>query len=293
MEFDVSEKVVVPVEQTSMAVTVDVGAATHCGRQREINEDSCLVACASRSLETLFTNLQANEISAWAVERAYAMLVADGMGGEAAGEVASHLALRAVVEHILRTPDWILRDTEAQSARIEKRISERFAAANDTIKREAARNPEWSGMGTTMTLAASSGNRLFLGHVGDSRAYLLRENQLQLLTCDHTFAQSLADAGMISQESVETHHMRNVLVSFLGSGAANADIQQLLLESGDQLLLCTDGLTDMVAESVISSTLQTSNTPQIACQKLVEAALEAGGKDNVTVVLAKYAWKAG
>jgi protein phosphatase len=273
-----------------MQVAVDLGAATHQGLVRENNEDSYLVARADRSLQTLLTNLPAGEIPEWAAERSYGLVVADGMGGEAAGEVASQLALRAVVEHVLATADWIMRDAATHSAEIEYRMAERFAAADEAVKEEASHNPRLVGMGTTMTMAVSNGADLFLGHVGDSRAYLLRGGQLQVLTRDHSFAQAMADAGTISQQDVKTHRMRNVLLRNLGGRAARADLAHLPLASGDQLLLCTDGLTDLVAAGAIREILQAATSAQAACDELVKAALAAGGKDNVTVLVARYAW---
>jgi protein phosphatase len=291
MTFNNSETVLIPVEPTTMQVTVDFGASTHPGRVRENNEDSYLVARASRSFEAVLTNLGPAEIPRCAGERVYGLAVADGMGGCAAGEVASHLALRAVVQHVLRTADWVMRDPDTHGDKIEERINERFAEASASISRQSTRNPLWSGMGTTMTIAVSTGNRLFIGHVGDSRAYLLRGDRLQPLTRDHSFAQTLADAGQIPQENVAAHHMRNILLRFLGDGPPNADVRHLALESGDQLLLCTDGLTDMVPEPQVSNILKANNGAQATCDQLVAAALEAGGRDNITVVLTKYSWK--
>jgi protein phosphatase len=258
---------------------------------RANNEDSYLVARASRSFETLLTNLHPGEIPQWAAERAYGMAVADGMGGALAGEVASHFALRAAVEQVLNTSDWIMRDPDVHGQRIEERINELFAAASASIGKQVILNPQWSGMGTTMTMAVSISNRLFLGHVGDSRAYLFQRDQLRVLTRDHSFAQMLADKGEISREDVAVHRLRNVLLRYLGSGSADSDVRHLRLESGDQLLLCSDGLTDMVSETLIGKILQTSNAAQTACDQLIAAALEAGGKDNITVILAKYDWK--
>ncbi|HEX5105676.1 MAG TPA: protein phosphatase 2C domain-containing protein [Pirellulaceae bacterium] len=275
----------------SIQVAVELGAKTHPGLVRPINEDSYLVARADRSLETLLTNLKPGEIPAWEAERSYGLVVADGMGGHAAGEVASHVALRAVVEHVLATADWVMRDVAMHHAVIEERLAQRFAAADEAVQDEASRNPRWAGMGTTMTLAVSSGANLFLGHIGDSRAYLLRGGNMQVLTRDHSYAQALADAGFISQSEVAAHRMRNVLLRSLGGGSVQADVRHLPLHSGDRLLLCTDGLTDMVAEPVIAEILQSAATAQAACDLLIASALAAGGRDNVTVVLARYAWQ--
>jgi protein phosphatase len=287
----VRDSTVAAPQPASVQVAVDLGAATHAGLVRPNNEDSFLVARADRSLETLLTNLSAGEVPAWAAERSYGLVVADGMGGHAAGEVASHRALRAVVEHVLATADWVMRDVADHSEQIEKRMAERFAAADMAVQDEASRNPRLAGMGTTMTLAVSNGANLFLGHVGDSRAYLLRGGKLRVLTRDHSFAQALVEAGDISQEDAATHRLRNVLLRNVGGGTAQADIRHLPLENGDQLLLSTDGLSDLVAEGPIAEILQSAATAQAACDQLVSAALAAGGKDNITAVLARYAWK--
>jgi PPM family protein phosphatase len=280
----------VPAQPKSMQVAVDLGAATHAGRVRPNNEDSYLVARADRSLEMLLTNLPPGDVPGWAAERCYGFAVADGMGGEAAGEVASQVALRAVVENVLATADWIMRDIEAHSAQIEERLAERFAAAGEAVKEQSRTHPRWFGMGTTMTMAVSSGAILFVGHIGDSRAYLLRGGQLQSLTRDHSFAQALAETGVISPHDAARHRMRNVLLRFVGGQSSNADLRHLPLLSGDQLLLCTDGLTDMLSAAAIGKIMQAPRSAQAVCDDLVAAALDAGGKDNVTVLLARYAW---
>jgi protein phosphatase len=280
----------VTAEPASAQVSVEFGAATHPGLVRPNNEDSYLITRAERSLETLLTNLPPSDIPTWAAERSYGLVVADGMGGAAAGEVASQFALRTVVEHVLSTADWIMRDAAAHSIRIEARIADRFAAADKAIQEQISRHPNWFGMGTTMTLALSYGSNLFLGHVGDSRAYLLRDKQLKELTHDHTFAQALADMGSISQQEAAAHRLRNVLLRDLGGSRAQPDVRHLSLESNDQLLLCTDGLTDLVPTPTISNILQAAPSAQAACDELVAAALAAGGKDNVTALLARYSW---
>jgi len=280
-----------PSHPASMQVVVDIGAASHAGRVRPNNEDSYLVLSANRSLETLRTNLPAGRIPMWSAERAYGFAVADGVGGQQAGEVASQLALKTVVEHILTTADWVLRDPAAHSERIEERMVERFAWANAAVQRQASLHPQLSGMGTTLTVAASLGSRLFVGHVGDSRAYLLRAGRLQVLTRDHSLVQLLRDTGVITPDEAASHHMRNVLLRCLGGSEAVADVQQLMLQTGDQLMLCTDGLYEMIPEPALGEILQSAPTSQAACDQLVASALDAGGTDNVTLTLARYGWK--
>jgi PPM family protein phosphatase len=280
-----------PTEQpASMQVAVDVGAATHAGLVRPNNEDSYLVSRAERSLQTLLTNLPVGEVPTRVAEQSYGLAVADGMGGQAAGEIASRVALRAVVEHVIATADWIMRDTAQHYERIEGRLAERFDAADQAVQEQARLHPRWEGMGTTLTLALSCGAQLFLGHIGDSRAYLLRRGQLQVLTHDHSYAQVLADGGQISQEEVATHRLRNVLLKSLGGHATSTDVRHLRLESNDQLLLCTDGLSDGVPAEAIAEILEVAPTAQSACDQLISAALTAGGRDNITVLLARYAW---
>ena len=166
----------------SMRVAVELGAATHQGLVRANNEDSYVVARADRSLELLFTNLPPGDVPAWAAERSYGLVVADGMGGQAAGEIASRLALRTIIEHVLSTADWVMRDVPAHADTVQQRMTERFALADEAVHEQASRNPQWAGMGTTLTLAVSNGDNLFLGHVGDSRAYLFRGGKLHRLT---------------------------------------------------------------------------------------------------------------
>jgi protein phosphatase len=139
----------------------------------------------------------------------------------------------------------------------------------------------------------SLGTDLFLGHIGDSRAYLFRGEKLHQLTKDHTLAQALIDAGIARADDTSTLAMRHVLTAALGSTGERTDpqVQRLHLSDGDQLLLCTDGLTEMVADNDIAAVLADANSSQAACQALIDLALAGGGKDNITVVLARYQFR--
>jgi protein phosphatase len=145
-------------------------------------------------------------------------------------------------------------------------------------------------MGTTLTVAATIGSEVVLGHVGDSRAYLLRGDTFRQLTTDHTLAQALIDAGVASSDDPASRSMRHVLTAAIGSldERIEPQVQRLNLLPGDQLLLCTDGLTEMVTDELIAGVLHESKSVDGACQTLIDLALSGGGSDNVTVALARF-----
>lgn len=275
---------------TSSLVEVDLGAESHPGKVRSNNEDHFLVARADRTLRPLLTNLPKGNVPEQSTETVYGMVVADGMGGHAAGEVASRMAISALVDLVLRTPDWIMRFDEHSVTEVLARMAGRFRDIKNTLIEQAMADPTLSGMGTTMTLACSLGADSIIAHVGDSRAYVYRRGELTRLTRDHTLVQSLADVGAIRREEVATHPMRHVLTNAIDTqgGDVRAELHQLRLMDGDQLLLCSDGLTDMVAERDIADALQAPGSAADCCRALIDMALEGGGKDNVTVVLACY-----
>lgn len=272
-------------------VNVDLGALSHQGHVRENNEDSYLVLRFGRSLENLITNLDDDLLEQSYTITGYGMLVADGMGGVAGGDIASRLALSKLVELVVDTSDWILslkqqRDVTA----VLERMTDRFMQIDSAVRREADHDFTLQGMGTTLTVAAVLGSDLLVGHVGDSRAYLLRGSTLKQLTTDHTLAQALIDAGVADPDDPASRSMRHVLTAAVGSLGQEVDpqVQRFKLERGDQLLLCTDGLTETVEDSTIAHVLQDSATAQSACQALIDLALAGGGNDNITVVVAKF-----
>jgi protein phosphatase len=243
-----------------------------------------------RTLETLVTSLPPNQVPARAEEVAYGLLVADGIGGGAAGEMASRLALTTLVSLILHTPDWIMSDDAQDVDRVIQRLADHYRRIHAALLDEGLGDPNLAGMGTTMTLAGSLGASAVIGHIGDSRAYLFRDGKLHQLTRDHTWTQMLVDVRQISEEEAARHPMRHVLLRSLGGRDRNieGDFHRAWLADGDQLLLCTDGLTNMVDDAAIASLLGGAATSNEACQALVTAALNKGGRDNVTVALARY-----
>ncbi len=290
MEFPLPSVGVQEPHAFSSRVHIDVAALSDRGKVREGNEDHYLVARGGRHIETLLTNIPEGEAPDHFDETGYILVVADGMGGAAGGEVASRMAIATLINIILHVPDWILRLDEEHAQKLMERAAKYYRQVNEALVERARLDPKLRGMGTTMTAAYSLGDDLFVAHVGDSRAYLFRDGRLQRLTRDQTQAQLMADAGAISQREVAHHRLRHVLTSALGGGNKDirAEIQRLKLADGDRLLLCTDGLTDMMDDTAIAESLAREERSEVACRLLVDRALENGGKDNVTVVLAQY-----
>jgi protein phosphatase len=225
------------------------GAATDIGRSRKANEDAILVQ------PPLFA-------------------VADGMGGHLAGDVASQTAVETLAHEI----------ADAQSS-----LAAAVKEANRRVFDRAQSSSELSGMGTTMTAVLASGSRVEIAHVGDSRAYLYRKGRLSRLTRDHTLLERMVRQGKLRPEDARNHPQRSVLERALGVEAdVRIDVQTLDIRPGDRLLLCSDGLTTMLEEARIVQILGREEDPSAACDRLVAAALEAGGHDNVSVIVVDY-----
>ena len=274
----------------SSLVQVDLAALSDTGRVRPNNEDHYLIIRFGRFLETLLTNLPEGELPTRATETGYGMVVADGMGGSAAGEVASQLAVQSLINLVLGTPDWILRPEDEYFKEMTRRAVERFHLVHRALAEQANEDYRLKGMGTTMTMAYSIGADLLLAHVGDSRCYLFRRGLLCQLTRDHTLAHAMAEFGQIPKETVARHRLRHVLTQVLGTGTGELrpEVELLTLEDGDCLLMCTDGLTEMVDDSTIAAVLDRAADSKKGCRLLLDLALEAGGTDNVTVLVARY-----
>lgn len=277
--------------QSAQELTVEVAGATHRGHVREINEDHYLILRFGRSLETIATNLDNSLFTRQTAVTGYGMLVADGMGGMAGGEVASSVALQKLVDLVIDTPDWILSFKQWEDvARVLKRLSDRFVEIDKAIRDRARADMSLQGMGTTLTVAATLGSDLILGHIGDSRVYLLRDDQLTQLTTDHTLAQALIQAGVMDPDDQATRSIRHVLTAAVGSldSSTSPQVQRIHLNAGDVLLLCTDGLSDLVEEETIKTVLGEQKSAHRACHDLVDLALAGGGRDNITVVVARF-----
>lgn len=238
--------------------TPDITArgATDVGRVREANEDDYLVGGS-------------------------VVAVADGMGGHLAGEVASATALQSIEP----LDGQAFEDGEQALAALRDAVVE----ANRIVSTMAAEDASYRGMGTTLTAAMVIGRCLHLAHVGDSRAYLLRHGDFSQITDDHTLVQHLIDEGQLTREEAATHPQRSIITRAIGvSTEVDVDAVSVELEEGDQVLLCSDGLTGVVDDGRIADELRSGDDADATLQRLVSAANDGGGPDNITVVLLRY-----
>jgi len=205
--------------------------------------------------------------------------VADGLGGHAAGEVASALVIE-------RLAQLSLDDDTTTADDAQQELAEAVRDANRRIHRSAAEDPQHAGMGTTVTAAVAVGDTLCFAHVGDSRGYLLRGGELSRITEDHTPVQRAVRAGVISAEEALHHPSRHVLAQAVGLDVdVEVDTPRVDLQAGDRVVLCTDGMTDPIPDADIPGVIGDADTPDAAVEVLITASLQRGGPDNVTIVV--------
>jgi protein phosphatase len=263
-------------------IRVKLFARTDVGQIREHNEDNFLVADLSRKMRGL---LEANR-SAQVGPHGSLFAVCDGMGGAAAGEIASQLAVDIVYERMVDGLDEKHPLTRDELAR---RLVRAIEAAGLRIFQEAKVDRSRRGMGTTVTGAALVDDHLFFAQVGDSRGYVLREGQLVQLTRDQSLVNQLIEAGQLTEEEAETFEHNNIILQALGTAdTVQVDLTYCELRRGDLLLLCSDGLSGMVRFEDIREVLRGCTEPIEACKLLTERANQAGGHDNITVIVVQF-----
>jgi len=207
--------------------------------------------------------------------------VADGMGGHAAGEVASQLAIESLARAMSDDPE----DSTATGAA--QQLERAFHEGNRKICDSVLTHGEWRGMGTTIVALLALGDRVVIGHVGDSRAYLLRDRKLHRLTSDHSWVNEQVKLGLMTDDEAHQHPMRNIVTRALGNRVdLKVDLTQEDVRHGDLFILCSDGLNSMMSDSEILETLTaTESDPEKVCHALVDRANQNGGEDNITVVV--------
>lgn len=210
-------------------------------------------------------------------------LVADGMGGQCAGEKASQLAIELIPQKL----DELINFEDDKTENVIPSIDEAVSHANVEIMALGELDPNCRSMGTTIVFVIQVGNKFFIGGVGDSRVYLLRNNSLHQLTTDHSLTQALVDAGTITPEEALTHRYKNVLYRYLGTkdGSAGTQARQLDPLPQDRIILCSDGVTDGISDEKLQELLVLSDDPQLTAEEIVKAAQDGGSKDNITCIV--------
>ncbi len=222
-------------------------------------------------------------------------MVADGMGGHAAGEIASRMAVEVVCDHIKRSQKnnepflGAYRNDLSSSA---NRLGSAFLLANQVIYQAARKNNDWQGMGTTLAAAwipDPDNDRMVIAHVGDSRIYILRDEGLKRLTRDHSLVEEQVEQGLISVKEASRSKVRNMITRAMGQNQqVNVDLAELIIMPGDRLILCSDGLSGMVRDHAIERIVSKSERPEQGCDELIESANQHGGRDNISVVLVYF-----
>lgn len=274
---------------TPIALGVKAFGITDTGKVRSSNEDQFLIAELSKRMKVWQTSLPEPKLQV-GEDRAHLFLVADGMGGHQAGERASAIAVAAIEQFTLNTFRWFFASDSPGAQKVLTQFQSALSEADAKILEEAAGNPELAGMGTTLTMAFQLGPQLCIVHVGDSRAYMYRSGELHQLTRDHTVVAELVRSGAIQPDQVAGHHLRHVITNVVGGPHAGVKVEARAFEAqaGDRLLLCSDGLTEMVTNDAIAAALDAELEPEAAAKVLVAQANDAGGRDNITVVIVRF-----
>ena len=274
----------------SSSVHVEIGARSRRGKGRVQNEDNYLTVRLNRSQEILDTSLSKADVPARFDEYAYAMLVADGLGHEGTGGAASRIALSAFAHLALHYGHWNIRVDGDTAAGIIERAQRIYERVNDEVLKQGRLHSELWGMSSTLTAAISTGDDLFIAHIGHSRAYSFRNGELAKLTVDHTLEEVMVTAPGPQPLTRGTQDLRHILTDTIGSrsGLEEIEIEHFRLQDGDRIMLCTNGLTDAVDDERIAEVLSARHRPSEDCDALTELAIENGTDDDVTVVLADY-----
>lgn len=271
-----------PTPSPRPTVVVHVFGRTDVGRTREHNEDAFVVADLTRGNATLQPEVRTHEVG----DRGTLFMVADGMGGAAAGEIASAMAIEVVLQELTAALAEKAPPSEDRFATAIKRAT---ASANSHIHTFALDHPEYRGMGTTATVAGVLGDTIYVAQVGDSRAYLVRNGVAQQITKDQSLMQKLIEAGELTEEEAEQSERRNIILQALGPEATiKVDLTHQRVRKGDALVLCSDGLSGQVRVDEIARIVSEEKDLVAACKRMIDRANEMGGPDNITVIVARF-----
>jgi protein phosphatase len=270
---------------------IDCAGQSERGKVRESNEDRFLIANLCKSLRIAQTNLEHGHRDRLVEnDPGKLLVVADGMGGQAAGDRASAVAVRGILHYTLNCMRWFFRLSDDPENDFLDDLRAAVEHSQSRVLADAKSDPDRAGMGTTLTAAYVVWPRLYVVHVGDTRAYLLRNAKLHQITRDHTVAQKMVDEGAMDEEEAENTRFSHMLWNFVGSSEKDfrPEVYKAKLACGDAVLLCSDGLTKHVEDSEIARVIGDCELADDACSQFIDMANNAGGKDNITVVLARF-----
>jgi PPM family protein phosphatase len=286
-EMQLTDESVMPVPPSPLMVKAF--GITDKGKVRTTNEDQFLIAELTKAMRVWQTSLPEPKLQV-GEEHAHLFLVADGMGGQRAGERASALAVVAIEQFTLNTFKWFFGSSDTEAQKVLVQFQSALSQADARILEEAAEHPELSGMGTTVTMAFHLGAQLCVVHVGDSRAYVYRDGELHQLTQDHTLMADMVRSGELRPDQVAGHRLRHVITNVIGGQELGVTVEARAfdVQAGDRLLLCSDGLTEMVTNEAIAATLAAEPAPEVAAKKLLAQAIDGGAPDNITLLIVRF-----
>ena len=277
----------------SSKVTVEFAAQSRRGLFHSDNEDHYLIIELGRHEKTLLTSLPESVVPKRFDEFGYAMIVADGFGGTGTGESASRLALATLMHLVLHFGKWNLRIDEQIAHEVLARAERFYRHIDSAVVHQGLKGPA-PGLQTTLTAVFGAGRELFFAHVGHSRAYLFRAGRLLRLTHDHTIGRrhaSKVPVAHLVDVNTAARDLKHIILETMGMSGGTGptiDLERFQIDDNDRVLVCTNGLTDMVEEDAIESVMAMNESPDEQCRRMVDLAVAAGGEDDVTVLIGHY-----
>jgi protein phosphatase len=275
---------------SSALAQVEIGAQSQLGTARSYNDEHYLALRLRRGQETLVTSLPTADLPPRFDEYGYLLLLADGLGGSGSGAVASRVAVSALAHLALHYGHWNVRVDDRTAVDVLERAEWFYRQVDDAVVRHSRTDDALCGMATTLTATYSSGDRLFVAHVGHSRAYLFRDGELRPLTTDQTLEHRLATTQGLQSVERTTQDLEHILTDAIGgrSGEPNVEVEHFWLKDGDRLVLCSNGLCEALDDSDMADLLAFRRRPQEDCQMMIDAARRRGSQDTATILIADY-----
>ncbi len=267
--------------------SIECAGRTDIGMKRMINQDQFLIADLHKNMHVRSSSYPNMREQLFGETLGKLMFVADGVGGGPAGEIASQMAIQSMAQFLLNSMHWLFNPKQPEIDQFVEDLKAGAMRSHETVRGQAEVDPNWRGMGTTLTAAYLMWPMAYVLHVGDSRCYVLRDGTLELLTKDQTLAQHLSDCGQLKGAEFESSPYHHVLLSSIGSSEdPHAVVYKTRLRPGDRMLLCSDGVNAHLNDSDIELILASNLTSDEICRQFIETAKERGGRDNITAVVA-------